>query len=139
MATVQTETEIARDKAFVWDAIRDVGAIHRRLVPGFVVDCQLQDDSRIVTFANGMVVREVIVSVDDDTCRHAWSARGEPFAHHNASIQVFATGPARCRVAWIADLLPNEVADTVENMMLQGLAVMKRTLEGSPVALGHGE
>ena len=132
MATIQKEIEIARDRSFVWDAIRDVGAIHRRLVPGFVVDCKLEGDSRIITFANGMVVREVIVTVDDETCRHAWSARGEPFTHHNASIQVFAEGAAKCRVVWIADLLPNEVADTVEKMMLQGLGVMKRTLEGSP-------
>ena len=132
MATIQSEIEIARDKSFVWDAIRDVGAIHRRLVPGFVVDCKLEGDSRIVTFANGMVVREVIVTVSDQTCRHAWSAQGEPFTHHNASIQVFAEGAARCRVVWIADLLPNEVADTVEKMMLQGLGVMKLTLEASP-------
>ena len=132
MATVQREIEIARDKSFVWDAIRDVGAIHRRLVPGFVVDCKLEGDSRAVTFANGMVVREVIVTVNDETCRHAWSARGEPFTHHNASIQVFTEGVAKCRLVWIADLLPNEVADTVEKMMLQGLNVMKRTLEGSP-------
>jgi len=132
MATIQREIEIARDKSFVWDAIRDVGAIHRRLVPGFVVDCKLEGDSRTVTFANGMVVREVIVTVNDETCRHAWSARGEPFTHHNASIQVFTEGVAKCRLVWIADLLPNEVADTVEKMMLQGLNVMKRTLEGSP-------
>ena len=132
MATIQTEIEIARDKPFVWDAIRDVGAIHRRLVPGFVVDCKLEGDSRIVTFANGMVVREVIVTVDDETCRHAWSARGEPFTHHNASIQVFAAGAARCRVLWIADVLPDKVADNVEKMMRQGLGVMKQTLEAIP-------
>ena len=132
MATVQKEIEIARDRSFVWDAIRDVGAIHRRLVPGFVVDCRVEGDSRIITFANGMGVREVIVTVNDETCRHAWSARGGPFTHHNASIQVFAEGATKCRVVWIADLLPNEVTDAVEKMMLQGLDVMKRTLEGSP-------
>jgi Polyketide cyclase / dehydrase and lipid transport len=132
MATIQKQIEIARDKSFVWDAIRDVGAIHRRLVPGFVVDCKLEGDSRVITFANGMVVRELIVTVDDGTCRHAWSARGAPLTHHNASIQVFAEGAAKCRVVWIADLLPNEVTDTVEKMIVQGLGVMKQTLEGSP-------
>jgi hypothetical protein len=79
-----------------------------------------------------MVVCEVIVTVDDETRRHAWSARGEPFTHHNASIQVFADGVAKCRLVWIADLLPDAVAETVETMMLQGLEVMKRTLEGRP-------
>jgi hypothetical protein len=132
MATVRKEIVIARDGSFVWDAVRDVGAIHKRLVPGFVVDCRLEGDSRIITFANGMVVREIIVTVDDEACRHAWSARAEPFTHHNASIQVFTEGAAKCRVVWIADLLPNEVSDTVEKMMSQGLDVMKRTLEGSP-------
>ena len=57
MATIHKEIEIERNKEFVWDAIRDVGAIHKRLVPGFVVDCRLEGDSRIVTFANGMVAR----------------------------------------------------------------------------------
>jgi hypothetical protein len=67
-----------------------VGAIHKRSVPGFVVDYKLEGDWRIVTFANGMVVRELIVSVDDKTCRHSWSARGELLTHHNASVQVFS-------------------------------------------------
>jgi carbon monoxide dehydrogenase subunit G len=137
MATVHRETEIARSKAFVWDAIRDVGAIHRRLVPGFVVDCKLEGDSRVVTFANGMVIREVIVAVDDRTSRHAWSARGKPFTHHNASIQVFSEGEGKSRVAWIADLMPNEVADTVGEMMSQALVVMKQTLEADPTQRGR--
>jgi len=131
MGTIQKEIGITRDGSVVWDAIRDVGEIHRRLVPGFVVDCKLEGDSRIITFANGMVVREVIVTVDDETCRHAWSARGEPFTHHNASIQVFTEGVGKCRVVWIADLLPNELTDTVDKMMSRGLEVMKRTLEGN--------
>ena len=131
MATVYKEAEIARNAGFVWDAIRDVGAIHKRLVSGFVVDCKLEGDSRLVTFANGMAVREVIVAVDDKTRRHAWSARGEPLTHHNASVQVFAEGNDKCRVVWIADVMPNEAAGTVGEMMSQGLTAMRRTLEGS--------
>ena len=129
MATICKEATIDRNAGFVWDAIQDVGAIHRRLVPGFVVDCRLEGDSRYITFANGMTMREVIVSVDDQTRRHVWSARGEPLTHHNASVQVFADGDERCRVVWIADLMPNEVADTVGEMISQGLAAMKQTLE----------
>ena len=108
MATIRKEIEIQRDKEFVWDAIRDVGAIHKRLVPGFVADCKLEGDWRIVTFGNGTVMRELIVDVDDQTYRHSWSARGEPLTHHNASVQVFSEGPNKCRVVWIADLMPNE-------------------------------
>jgi hypothetical protein len=134
MATIHKEIDIERNKDFVWDAIRDVGAIHKRLVPGFVVDCKLEGDSRFVTFANGMIARELIVDVDDKTCRHSWSARGEPLTHHNASIQVFSRGNDKCRVVWIADLLPNEVAANVGEMIQQGLNTMKRTLESSRAA-----
>src|SRR5687767_1944700 len=129
MATIQKEIEIERSKDFVWDAIRDVGAIHKRLVPGFVIDCKLEGDARTVTFVNGMVVRELIIDTDDETCRHSWSARGDPLIHHNASIQVFSGGPEKCRVVWIADVLPNEVTDTVREMIQQGLSIMKQTLE----------
>jgi len=134
MATIQREIGIEREQADVWDAIRDVGAIHRRLVPGFVVDCKLEGDSRVVTFANGMSIRELIVDIDDKTCRHAWSARGGPLTHHNASLQVFSDGPDKCRVVWIADLLPNEVAATVDEMIQHGLSAMKKTLETSPAS-----
>ena len=134
MATIHKEIKIARSKEFVCDAIRDVGAIHKRLVPGFVVDCKLEGDSRIVTFANGMVVRELIVDVDDETCRHSWSAHGEPLTHHNASIQVFSDGRDKCRVVWIADLLPNEVGEAIGEMIQHGLNTMKQTLESRPAA-----
>jgi len=133
MATIRKEIEIQRDKEFVWDAIRDVGAIHKRLVPGFVADCKLEGDWRIVTFGNGTVMRELIVDVDDQTCRHSWSARGEPLTHHNASVQVFSEGPNKCRVVWIADLMPNEVAETIGEMIQQALNTMKRALENDPV------
>ena len=131
MATIHQEIAIERSKESVWGAIRDVGAIHKRLVPGFVADCKLEGDWRIVTFANGIVVRELIVAVDDQTCRHAWSARGEPLIHHNASVQVFYESPDRCRVVWIADIMPHEVTEAIAEMIEQGLSKMKQTLESS--------
>jgi hypothetical protein len=129
MATIRKEIEVARDRAAVWDAVRDVGAIHERLVRGFVVDCKLEGDTRIVTFANGMVARERIVTVDDRTFRHAWSVQGAPFTHHNGSLEVFAIDGGRSRLVWIADLLPDEIAETVAGMMGQALEAMRRTLE----------
>ena len=129
MACVRNEIQVRRAREVVWDAIRDVGSIHKRLVPGFVVDCRLEGDSRYLTFANGMTIREVIVDVDDLNYRHSWSARGTPFTHHNASLQVFAEDDNTCRLVWIADLLPNEIAGAVAGMIEQGLSTMKATLE----------
>ena len=129
MASIRREIQVRRSREVVWDAIRDVGSIHKRLVPGFVVDCRLEGDSRYLTFGNGMSIREIIVDVDDLNFRHSWSARGEPFTHHNASIQVFAEDDSTCRLVWIADLLPNEIAGAVAGMIDQGLHAMKATLE----------
>lgn len=129
MASIQKEIEIERSQQFVWDAVRDVGAIHKRLVPGFVTDCKLAGDWRIVTFANGMTVRELIVSVDDKTFRHSWAAQADFLTHYNASLQVFSAGDNRSKVVWIADLMPNEAASTVGEMIQYGLETMKQTLE----------
>ena len=129
MASIHREIQVRRSREVVWDAIRDVGSIHRRLVPGFVVDCRLEGDSRYLTFGNGMTIREIIVDVDDRNFRHSWSARGEPFTHHNASIQVFGEDENTCRLVWIADLMPNEIAGAIAEMIEQGLRTMKTTLE----------
>jgi carbon monoxide dehydrogenase subunit G len=129
MASIHREVQIHTDPANVWDALRDLGAIHRRLAPGFVTDVRLEEESRLVTFGNGLVVRELIVDVDQKARRLVWSAVGGQMTHHNASAQVFPDGDGRSRLVWIADLLPHELAPTVAAMMDQGLAVIKRTLE----------
>lgn len=128
MATLHEEIVIDAPREDVWDAVRDVGALHTRLVPGFVVDTRLEGDARVVTFGNGMVVREPIVSVDDARRRLAWTAEGGRTTHYNAAVQVRAEG-AGSRVVWTIDLLPHEMAGPIGAMQEQGLAVMKRTLE----------
>jgi len=129
MASIRREVVIEAALEMVWDAIRDVGALHTRLVSGFVVDCRLEGDARIVTFANGMVARELIVTIDNESRRLVWSAVGGSFTHHNASVQVFAQGDRQSRVVWIADLLPNELAGPIGAMIDQGILAMKQTLE----------
>ena len=128
MASIHREVRIAADPAVVWDALRDLGALHTRLVPGFVTDVKMEDGARVVTFGNGMVAREVIVDVDEERRRVVWSATGGSMTHHNASAQVIADGGAT-RFVWIADLLPHELAPAVATMIEQGLAVIKRTME----------
>jgi carbon monoxide dehydrogenase subunit G len=129
MASIHREIQVAAAPERVWDALRDVGRIHQRLVRGFVTDCRLEGDARVVTFGNGMTVRERIVDVDDARRRVAWSAVGEPFSHHNASVQALAEGDGHTRLVWIADLLPDELAPQIAGMIDQGMAAMKRTLE----------
>ena len=129
MASIRREIQIDARPQTAWAALRDVGALHTRLVPGFVTDVQLEPGARIVTFGNGMQVRERIVDIDDATRRVAWSAVGGSMTHHNASAQVLPDGAAGCRFVWIADLLPDEVAPAIAAMIEQGIAVIKETLE----------
>jgi len=132
MASIHREIQVEVPAERVWDAIRDVGAIHTRLAPGFVVDTRLEAGARVVTFGSGVVARELIIDVNDDARRLAWSVVGGKMTHHNASLQVFADGERRSRVVWIADLLPNELAGYIAGMIEQGMAVMKKTLELQP-------
>ena len=129
MASIRKEILIEARPEDVWDAVRDVGAVHRRLAPGFVVDTKMDGDARIVTFGNGMVARELIVDRNDKARRLVWAVVGGRLTHHNASLQVFAHGQSGSRVVWIADLLPNDLEGAIAGMIEQGMAVMKRTLE----------
>ena len=136
MASIYKEVLVDAPAAFVWDAIRDVGAIHTRLAREFVTDTQLEGDSRVVTFVNGAVARERIIDVGDSRWRLAYSVVDGRMTHHSASLQVVADGEDHSRVVWIADLLPDELAGYVGGMMEQGCAAMKRTLEASSVERG---
>ncbi|HEU4922176.1 MAG TPA: SRPBCC family protein [Burkholderiales bacterium] len=129
MASIRKEFALATPAEAVWAALRDVGAVHTRLAPGFVTDCRMDGRERIVTFANGAVARELIVDVDDNARRLAYSARTPSIEHHHASVQVFDDGPGRCRLVWIADVLPSATAKVISAMMDEGVAAMRKTLE----------
>jgi uncharacterized protein YndB with AHSA1/START domain len=130
MATIHKEVEIRIPLERVWEALSDVGALHTRLAAGFVTDTRLDGNSRIVTFANGMVAREEIVAVDDAARRVAWAIIGQQFHHYNGAAQLFdhANGT---RFVWTTDLLPDELAPNVDEMMTAGIAAIKKTLEAA--------
>ena len=133
MASIRKEILINARPEKVWDALRDVGALHTRLVPGFVTDTTMEEGARVVTFGNGTVARELIVDVDDQQRRLVWAVVGAPFKHHNGVAQVFDEGGNRTRFVWTADLLPNELAGHIAGMMETGIGVIKKTLEQATV------
>src|ERR1700730_16370866 len=133
MACIRKEILIDASPEDVWAAVRDWGALHEGLVPAFVTDTQLDGEDRIVTFFNGAVVREVLIDLDDETRRLAWSITGGPYTHPNASAQAISEGESEPKFLWTADLLPNELATTTAEMMQQGTNVVKKTLEAQAV------
>jgi carbon monoxide dehydrogenase subunit G len=128
VATIHKEILIDAPPADVWAAVRDVAAVHQRLVPGVLLDARMEGDARVVTFANGLVARELIVTVDDEARRFAYASTGGRARHHNASIQVFDDGRGS-RLVWITDLLPDELKQPISALVEQGAQVMKQTLE----------
>ncbi|WP_050425277.1 SRPBCC family protein [Bradyrhizobium tropiciagri] len=131
MASIHKDIPIDAPADHVWDALRDFGALHTRLVPGFVTDTQLDGDVRTVTFSNGTVARETLVDCDDKRRRLVYAVSSERLKQHSASVQVFTDGDARCRVAWIADVLPHEIAPYIDAQMDLGAAAMQGALAKS--------
>lgn len=132
MASIHEDIFIAADPAAIWDAARDVGRLHDRLVPGFVVGTEMlagvAPPVRRVTFANGAVADETIVSVDDARRRLVWAIKA--FDHHNGVLEA-AAEPGGARVRWTADILPDALAAQVQPMMAKGLELMKAHFEGA--------
>jgi carbon monoxide dehydrogenase subunit G len=133
VATIVKEIIIAAPVESVWDAVRDVSAVHQRLVPGILHNAQMDHDARLVTFANGLVARELIVTIDDKRRRFVYASIGGRARHHNASIQVLPHGE-HTRLVWITDLLPDEMAEPIRELIDEGSRVMKQTLERTAVA-----
>lgn len=132
MAAIHHQILIQLPSAKVWDAVRDVDALHTRLVPGFVTDTRMVEGAphptRRVTFANGTVLDEIILDNDDERRRLAWSIIG--VEHHNGVMTVMDADRG-CLVTWTADVLPAALAKQFSPLMAAGLATMKKHLEGA--------
>jgi hypothetical protein len=131
MASIHKDLPLDARPDDVWAAVRDYGAVHQRVAPGFVTDCRLDGDSRIVTFANGNVARELLVTMDDERRRLVYAVVSERVKQHSASIQIFADGDNRSRVVWITDVLPNEIAPYIDGQMELGALAMQKNFRRS--------
>ena len=129
MASITKDIPLAVDAATAWAAIRDVGRPHL-VFRGVLTDARMDGEDRMVTFANGMVVRERIVDVDDAARRLAYSVVDGPFTHHHATFQVTAEPHGTSRLTWVTDLLPDDVAPMVDGLMDEGAAAAAITLGG---------
>lgn len=129
MASIRKEISLRNSANRVWDATRDFQAVHTRVAPGFLTDNKPEDGARVLTFANGAVFRELLVSCDEQQRRLVYAIAQPPFTTYSASVQVFDEGAGNSRLAWTVDFLPNELAEKINSQMEAALSVMKPTLE----------
>ena len=92
---------------------------------------ELDGGDRVITFFNGLVARERLVTIDDAAMRLVYAVvEGRP-THYNGAIHVIADGEYRCRLIWTIDLLPDELGPIVGGMMHHAAPFMKKTLEAA--------
>ena len=121
MASIHRETVVDVGAEQAWAALRTVGAAHELFAP-VLTDGELNGETRRVRFANGMVVNERIVDVDDGMRRVAYSVLDAPgLRYHHASMQVPDEGPNRCRFVWITDFLPADAGGTLTPLIEAGV------------------
>src|SRR5438067_6044736 len=129
MASIHKDVPIRAPANHVWDAVRDFGALHTRLVPGFVLDTKLDGEARIVSFANGTVARELLVDCDDTRLRLVYAVISERLTQHSAAVQVIADGDGRCLLLWTVDMLPHEIAPYINGQMDLAEAAMRQAFD----------
>lgn len=124
MATIRKDFHLSNALEDVWDALRDFYAVHERLAPGFVTALEKEDGARLLTFANGAVAREVLVGIDDDNRRLAYTIPSERLTYHGATAQLFEDAKGGCRFVWITDVLPDDMAPYISAQMDEGVKAM---------------
>jgi Polyketide cyclase / dehydrase and lipid transport len=127
MATLTREIVVANDAPTVWQKLRDFGQVHTKVAPGFLTDLKMDKDDRVITFFNGLVARERLVTLDDDTCRLVYAVVEGRASHYNAAVQVFPEGDGS-RVVWTIDLLPDDLAPAIGGMMDEAAKAMGQAL-----------
>ena len=129
MAAVHVETPIRAPAQQVWQALAATGDAHLAFA-GVLTDCRLERaDVRVATFANGMVVKERLVSIEPQRMRIAYGVIESPFVHHSASMQVVPRGEAECDFIWITDVLPHAAAASITPLMEQGARALRTVME----------
>ena len=129
MASIHKELAIEVSPGQAWAALRRVGDAHTLFAP-VLVNAQLDGDVRTVRFANGMVLQERILDVDDERRRVAYTALNGPgMTYHHASMQIVDQGPGRCLFVWITDFLPREISDNLAPLIEHGAEALESNLE----------
>jgi hypothetical protein len=131
LATIYKEIPVHAPPDFVWDVLRDFGAVHLRLAKGFVRDAVLVGETRTVTYFNGFIAQERIVTVSDELRRLVYSSVGGRTTHHNSALQVFDDPNGMSLVLWVTDFLPEGERGAIEQLVESGAQAIRQTLESA--------
>jgi hypothetical protein len=132
MGSVVREIVIDAPADEVWAVVSDFVDGPLRMSGGALVDSRLvEPDVRALTFADGTVVRERLVTRDEPRRRIVYAWVADDVAHDNTSMQVFAESGDRCRLVWIHDSLPDRLTGWLATTMDRMSPVLQQTLKSA--------
>jgi hypothetical protein len=90
MASIRTEFTVEADAARVWQTVGDWENGPTEMARGHVVSSRAEGPVRVVTFADGRIARERLVTRDDKARRIVYSVVGDTVRpeHDNAVMQM---------------------------------------------------
>lgn len=100
------------------------------LAPGFATACEMRDDERFVSFADGGSVREALVAREETRRRLSYTAVGGPSRHHHATMEVVPVDERSSRIDWVTEILPDSFAPFVAQRMEQGAVAIAQGFSG---------
>jgi hypothetical protein len=129
MASIHKQLALEVPPGEAWAALRRVGDAHKCFAP-VLADSHVDEDVRTLRFANGMVVHEHIVDIDDGRRRVAYSATDVPgMTYHHSSMQIVDGSDGHTQFVWITDFLPASMRGNLAPLIEQGSQALKKNLE----------
>ena len=103
------------------------------LAPGFATACDMAEGERVVSFADGGRVREVLVAREETRRRLSYAAVGGQSRHHHAVMEVVPIDDQSSRIEWVTEILPDSFVSFVIRRMDDGAAaIVRKFSEGDP-------
>jgi carbon monoxide dehydrogenase subunit G len=124
--TIYRETRINAPVDDVWSALEDVGAINRLI--DFLGEVTVDGDQRTCELGDQGLLKELMVSIDPELRRVAYTIEESPFGfrHHHASMQAVPDGDGT-RFVWWTDFQPAENAGPLAEAIDGSLASIERS------------
>ncbi|MDX3247912.1 SRPBCC family protein [Streptomyces sp. ME18-1-4] len=131
ISAVTVDIPVDASAAFVWDVVRDIYAVHKRLIPGAAVAVDQEPDTRIVTFADGMKATERVLELNDDARRLVYQTTEDAPATHHLGTQVVREDDTGVYLVWTTEFAPASLHDWVTSLMNEFAELMKKTLDAA--------
>ncbi len=124
MASVNVKEEVAASADQVWQIMADFGGVDKWADPNLIKSCECDGNTagaiRVLTLADGSVIRERLEAIDGDARRFTYSILGEcplPVADYVATAKVTELGDGKCQVDWQSTFAPVGDAGEAEKMI----------------------